>query len=143
MDGKKVGVKATSSIDIEKYELNEKPLSGSNSTESLITNSEEHGMNIVMEALEKSSRNLVARPQNKTFTSDKIRDIERKNSILMKKILAHSQRSNRFAAAPPTQKISSSALNRKKKDREISQDNLILLRKIQTVKPFGLSLPKR
>ncbi|KAF2902392.1 hypothetical protein ILUMI_03789 [Ignelater luminosus] len=103
---------------------------------------EDPDMNLILNALEKSVNNFGIKRQNKTFSDDKIRDIERTNSILMKRILSHSKRANMFTPAPRNKKISSSALNRKKQQRQIDHDNLILLRKIQTVKPIVVNHAK-
>ncbi|KAF5302354.1 hypothetical protein FQA39_LY10393 [Lamprigera yunnana] len=128
MNGKKNKMKAKSNIEMINTKVLsnecEKTLNSSNSTDSLITNSEEHGMKIVMNALEKSTGSLGMSPQNKTFSNEKVRDIERRNAILLKKIAAHSQRSNRFTPAPVNEKLSNSAVNRKKRDWEIGQNSV-------------------
>lgn len=82
-------------------------------------------MNLILNALEKSANNFGIKRQNKTFSDDKIRDIERTNSILMKRILSHSRRANMFTPAPKNKMVSSSALNRKKQQRQIDHDNLV------------------
>ncbi|KAB0799345.1 hypothetical protein PPYR_07225 [Photinus pyralis] len=116
-------------------EQNSNDFENSSSTHSLSINSDlQH-----TDALKKSCGPKI---QNKTFSMEQTREIERRNDILMKKILAHSKRESRYGPNPVYKKLSSSALNRKKKDMEISRNNLMLLRKIQTVKPFGMSIPK-
>ncbi|CAH1100909.1 unnamed protein product [Psylliodes chrysocephalus] len=75
--------------------------------------------------------------RNVTFKNSELRDIERVNTILMKKIMSHSQRTNQYNV-PPKQygfkKLSSLAINRKRQEEKINRENLILLKKIQSVK---------
>ncbi|XP_050308054.1 cilia- and flagella-associated protein 97-like [Anthonomus grandis grandis] len=74
--------------------------------------------------------------RNKTFSSEKIREIERGNAMLVDKILYHTRRPNQYvqtkAAAP---KVTSSEINRRRRQDKINRENQILLKKIQTVKP--------
>lgn len=64
---------------------------------------------------------------NRTFSDEKNREIERENSILMKKILANNQRKNHYAATLGNydNRITSNCLNMKRKQREIDYHNLV------------------
>ncbi|KAJ8919443.1 hypothetical protein NQ315_016541 [Exocentrus adspersus] len=76
--------------------------------------------------------------RNKTFSPEKLRDIERTNGILMNKILSNNKRVNQYTVAPKTTKlktVSSAAINRKRNQEKIARDNQMLLKKIQSVKP--------
>ncbi|XP_060530819.1 cilia- and flagella-associated protein 97-like [Cylas formicarius] len=75
--------------------------------------------------------------ENKTFSSDKIREIERKNAILVNKILHHSRRPNQYIFAEKTHvpKVPSAQINRQREQEKISRENQIILKKIQSVKP--------
>lgn len=89
---------------------------------------------------EKSSSSLLHLPRNpvnKTFSSEKLRDIELTNMILMKKILSNNKRPNQYNVPErqnPIKKVTSAAINRKKFEDKIFRDNQILLKKIQSVK---------
>lgn len=63
--------------------------------------------------------------QNKTFPEEKLRDIERKNAILMDKILANNKRRNqyKFPIKYNGPAISSAAINRKKNQIKINYEN--------------------
>ncbi|KAK5643434.1 hypothetical protein RI129_007279 [Pyrocoelia pectoralis] len=98
----------------------------SNSTHSLLTtNYDLPSSDLMMDTLKKSCGSLGPKLQNKTFSSEQTREIERRNGILMNKILAHNKRESRYGPTPVKQKLSSSALNRKRKDTEISRNNLV------------------
>ncbi|XP_017786214.1 PREDICTED: cilia- and flagella-associated protein 97-like [Nicrophorus vespilloides] len=93
--------------------------------------------------------NLISNALQKTQIESKpaydveLREIERKNNILMQKILRHSKRPSQYKLAPQHSKVSNSLVNRKKQQQKIEKDNLILLKKIKSVKPFGLSVAKK
>ncbi|KAJ2945295.1 hypothetical protein O0L34_g9376 [Tuta absoluta] len=75
---------------------------------------------------------------NMSFTNDRLRDIERHNHILLNKIL-HTRnvaKSSIPPLAPPVARRPqpSAACNRKKQQRQIDTENMILLRKIQRAK---------
>ncbi|KAH1020990.1 cilia- and flagella-associated protein 97-like [Dendroctonus ponderosae] len=74
--------------------------------------------------------------QNKTFSLEKVREIERRNSMLVNRILYHNRRPNQYkltVASLP--KITSAEINRRRFNEKIAKDNQILLKKIQSVKP--------
>lgn len=95
--------------------------------------------------------------KNRTFTSYQIREIENDNSVLMKKVLNQSKRPKQYTTTTnPIVKISSAEVNRRKLQKKIDHENLvsskracrnifnaslfqILLKRIQSIKPFGLS----
>lgn len=67
---------------------------------------------------------------NKTFTEDKLRDIQRTNVILMNKILKYSDRPNQYRTASNTRnsnKMTSTAINRRKQQQKINHDNLVVI----------------
>ncbi|KAJ8945914.1 hypothetical protein NQ318_002921 [Aromia moschata] len=91
--------------------------------------------NFIVESLRMSE--LKKPLPNKTFSTYELRDIERNNEILMSKILSNNKRANQYKVAPRAtnhNKISSSAINRRKNQDKIDRDNQILLKKIQTVR---------
>lgn len=109
-------------------------------------NSSEESNNSVC-SLQRSSSNgttlssISQRQVNKTFSSDALRDIERTNIILMRKILSNNRRVNQYKVAPKCaeiNKVASSAINRRRDQDKIARDNQILLKKIQSVKPAVL-----
>ncbi|KAI5636915.1 hypothetical protein NE865_10329 [Phthorimaea operculella] len=75
---------------------------------------------------------------NMSFTNDRLREIERHNHILLNKILRtrNVAKSSIPPPAPPVVKRPqpSAACNRKKQQRQIDTENMILLRKIQRAK---------
>ncbi|XP_057651807.1 uncharacterized protein LOC130891218 [Diorhabda carinulata] len=72
---------------------------------------------------------------NRTFPDPELREIERNNEILMKKILYHNRRPNQYQSKSSGFKLlSSAAINRKRQEAKIARENQILLRKIQSVK---------
>ncbi|XP_066246262.1 cilia- and flagella-associated protein 97-like [Euwallacea similis] len=74
-------------------------------------------------------------PQNKTFSADKIREIERGNAMLVNKILYHHRRPNQYKmSAACLSKVTSSEINRRRHQEKIIRENEILLKKIQSVK---------
>lgn len=89
---------------------------------------------------EKSNSSILHLPRSslsKTFSSEKLRDIELKNMILMKKILSNNKRSNQYnipGRQNPITKVTSAAINRRRFEEKICKDNQILLKKIQSVK---------
>ncbi|XP_044753600.1 uncharacterized protein LOC123313008 [Coccinella septempunctata] len=72
---------------------------------------------------------------NKTFSDNRLRDIERDNSILMSKILSKSKRPKQYKIYQQPQIKSSFDINRKKAQTKIEYENKILLKKIQGAKP--------
>lgn len=67
--------------------------------------------------------------QNKTFSSEKIRDIERRNAMLVDKILYHNRRPNQYkTTAVYVPKITSSEINRRRHQEKISRENEVSCR---------------
>ncbi|KAL1506830.1 hypothetical protein ABEB36_006120 [Hypothenemus hampei] len=74
--------------------------------------------------------------QNKTFSMEKIREIERKNAMLVDRILYHNGRPNQYKISNVYKpKVTSSEINRRRHQEKIIRENEILLKKIQSVKP--------
>ncbi|XP_045474333.1 uncharacterized protein LOC123680463 [Harmonia axyridis] len=72
---------------------------------------------------------------NKTFNDNRLRDIERDNSILMSKILSKSKRPKQYKIYEQPQIKSSFDINRRRAQAKIEYENKILLKKIQGAKP--------
>ncbi|XP_022901433.1 uncharacterized protein [Onthophagus taurus] len=90
----------------------------------------------ILDSLEKTG-------SNKSFSSYQVREIERNNCMLMNRIVSQNNRKSQFPITDNKPMASSSFINRKKKQREIDHNNLILLKKIQSVKSSGLSHRKK
>lgn len=80
----------------------------------------------MIRACDDSINGVKTRSQNKTFANNKIRELEHTNSLLMKKILSYNQKCNDFKEPPKIHLLTSSALNRKKQQKQIDHDNLVL-----------------
>lgn len=63
---------------------------------------------------------------NKTFSEEKLREIERRNAMLMDKLIRNSQRSNQYRTVPVPTKVASAAINRRRQQEKINRDNLVL-----------------
>lgn len=75
------------------------------------------------------SRKPQALQQNKTFSSEKIREIERRNAMLVDKILYHNRRPNQYkTTAVYVPKITSSEINRRRHQEKISRENEVSCR---------------
>lgn len=73
---------------------------------------------------------------NMSFTDEEMRRIERENELLLRKIMAQQKPRHRILGERTVQpRISSSAINRKKLQKRIEDDNMLLLRRIQQAKP--------
>ncbi|XP_036344582.1 protein hemingway-like [Rhagoletis pomonella] len=75
-----------------------------------------------------------------SFSNDRMREIERHNHILLRKILSQkptyhwaTPKPTKFTTLPPTTRITSAAINRKKKQRQIDMDNQGLKRRIEAI----------
>ncbi|XP_059060982.1 cilia- and flagella-associated protein 97-like isoform X2 [Achroia grisella] len=80
---------------------------------------------------------------NMSFTNERLREIERHNHILLTKIL--SARNTRKSSIPPREQpdrkpVPSAAVSRKKQQKQIDHDNMILLKKIQRAKSSSCSI---
>lgn len=67
-----------------------------------------------------------ANKPNKTFSENKLREIERRNVILMDKLIKNSQRPNQYGSTPLPSKTTSAAINRKRQQEKINRDNLVI-----------------
>lgn len=81
----------------------------------------------VLEALGRCSTSSSS-GKPKTFSSDKMREIERNNGILLKRIIANNHRSNKFNVNVKPVKVSHASVNRKKRQDQINHDNLVSTR---------------
>ncbi|XP_037944275.1 protein hemingway [Teleopsis dalmanni] len=97
-----------------------------------------------LEFLKRSSCSNKVRVHRKswTFTNERMREIERQNHILLKKILTQKPTyttSNskpiqpKISNLPPGIRMTSSAVNRRKQQRQIDMDNQVLWRKLQAI----------
>jgi len=82
--------------------------------------------------------------RNRTFTDDQVHRIDRENGILVRKIIEQQLRpvssymainNNSITTKGLRQQQSSASINRRRKQQQIDHDNLLLLRKLQSVKP--------
>ncbi|XP_072746096.1 uncharacterized protein [Anoplolepis gracilipes] len=72
---------------------------------------------------------------NMSFTDEEMRRIERENELLLRKIMAQQKPRHKILGERSVQpRISSSAINRKKLQKRIEDDNMLLLRRIQQAK---------
>ncbi|XP_011647986.1 cilia- and flagella-associated protein 97-like [Pogonomyrmex barbatus] len=72
---------------------------------------------------------------NMTFTDEEMRRIERENELLLRKIMAQQKPRHKILNEGAVQsRTSSSAINRKKLQKKIENDNMLLLRRIQQAK---------
>ncbi|XP_011297973.1 cilia- and flagella-associated protein 97-like [Fopius arisanus] len=81
-----------------------------------------------------------ARRKNMSFTNMEMMKIERENQCLLRKIMAQQRqkKSGRFSSGVAP-RLASSAINRRRMQRRIDEDNITILRKIQEVKSSSLS----
>ncbi|XP_050456913.1 cilia- and flagella-associated protein 97-like [Cataglyphis hispanica] len=85
--------------------------------------------------MDKLTRPKRCKRWNMSFTDEEMRRIERENELLLRKIMAQQKPRHKILGERSAQpRISSSAINRKKLQKRIEDDNLLLLRKIQQAK---------
>lgn len=64
--------------------------------------------------------------KNKTFSNEKLRDIDRTNNILMRKIVSNNRRRSQYApTVSKTLPQNSAAINRRRQQRVIDQENMV------------------
>ncbi|XP_015119279.1 uncharacterized protein LOC107042653 [Diachasma alloeum] len=82
-----------------------------------------------------------ARRKNMSFSNMEMMKIERENQYLLRKIMAQQRqkKSGGFSTTAVPVRLASSAINRKKMQRRIDEDNITILRKIQGAKSSSLS----
>ncbi|XP_053616600.1 cilia- and flagella-associated protein 97-like [Plodia interpunctella] len=136
--------------DGESEKTEEKTVTGSVSKDSQSTKVSKSQMSVSSKAPSISGKTdfgsssiHTTRRVNMSFTNDRLREIERHNHILLTKIL--SARNQRKSSIPPREPpirkpMSSAAVMRKKQQRQIDHDNMILLKKIQRAKSSSYSL---
>ncbi|XP_058443210.1 cilia- and flagella-associated protein 97-like [Malaya genurostris] len=80
--------------------------------------------------------------QNMSFSRERVREIERHNQLLLQKIMTTkptlkiSPKNNDMAISSPVtnnSRITSAAVNRKKKQRQIDLDNQLLMKKLEKI----------
>ncbi|XP_011146787.1 uncharacterized protein LOC105187582 [Harpegnathos saltator] len=72
---------------------------------------------------------------NMSFTDEEMRKIERENQLLLRKIMAQQKPQHKVSEERIVQtRISSSAINRRKLQKKIDDDNMLLVRRIQQAK---------
>ncbi|XP_033320816.2 uncharacterized protein LOC117217367 [Megalopta genalis] len=75
------------------------------------------------------------RRKNMSFTDEELRKIEWENQLLLSKIMAQQKPKEKILHENVSQsKISSSAINRKKLQRKIESENILLLQRLQQTK---------
>ncbi|XP_029039625.1 cilia- and flagella-associated protein 97-like [Osmia bicornis bicornis] len=73
--------------------------------------------------------------KNMSFTDDELRKIEWENQLLLKKIMAQQRPKDKvFHENIQQPRVSSSAINRRKLQRKIENENILLLQRIQQAK---------
>lgn len=110
---------SSSSDDDEQYQHN---------NEKLYNNiGDDKQMQKIMDILQGSNNsNEKNGKKNKTFSSEKLRDIDRTNSILMKKIISNSRRPSQYSFIDSNrQSQTSAAINRRRQQKKIDQDNMV------------------
>lgn len=66
------------------------------------------------------------RGKNKSFSASEVRDIERKNAILMSRIASHNRKPSQYRMDPGYfTKVSNSQVNRKKMQQQIERENMV------------------
>ncbi|XP_015599453.1 cilia- and flagella-associated protein 97 [Cephus cinctus] len=84
-------------------------------------------------------RQLRSGRRNMSFSNEEMRKIERENQLLLRKIMSHHKpQVKNVASQSAIGRTSSSAINRRKLQRKIQEDNMMLLRRIQQTKSCAL-----
>ena len=82
-----------------------------------------------------SLQQIKNRRKNMTFTDEELRKIEWENQLLLRKIMAQQKPKEKIPRdGTPQGRVSSSAINRKKLQRKIESENILLLQRIQQTK---------
>lgn len=63
---------------------------------------------------------------NKTFPEHKLREIERRNAILMTKLIKNNHRPNQYGCVNVPSKVASATINRRRQQEKINRDNLVI-----------------
>ncbi|CAD6223720.1 GSCOCG00013006001-RA-CDS [Cotesia congregata] len=77
--------------------------------------------------------------KNMSFTNMQVMKIERDNQCLLNKIMANHKPISDNNSLGFANRLSSSAINRRKLQRKIEEENMMMLRKIQSAKPRVLT----
>ncbi|GAB6021506.1 hypothetical protein CHUAL_004111 [Chamberlinius hualienensis] len=85
--------------------------------------------------LTRLSTSVVSRPRkNMTFSNDEVRRIDMENKFLLRKII-EAQKPRNVLKKSQTPLVASSTINRMRDFKKIESENLMLLKKLQAVKP--------
>nr|XP_031846991.1 cilia- and flagella-associated protein 97-like [Nomia melanderi] len=80
-------------------------------------------------------KTVKCRRKNMSFTDEELRKIEWENQILLRKIMAQQKPKEKILYENvPQPRISSSAINRKKLQKKIESENILLLQRLQQTK---------
>lgn len=80
-------------------------------------------------------KQIKTKKKNMSFTDEELRKIEWENQMLLKKIMSHQKPKDKILRNNlPQPRISSSAINRKKLQKKIENENILLLQRIQQTK---------
>lgn len=63
--------------------------------------------------------------QSRTFTNFELQEMQNANVILMKKVIAHTNRPRQYKTSNAPMKISSATVNRQRKQKKIDYENLV------------------
>lgn len=63
--------------------------------------------------------------KNMTFTNEQLREIERVNLILLKKIMNHRKPRTKSQSQPPVNRRTSAAINRSRMEEKIERENKV------------------
>ncbi|XP_074095734.1 uncharacterized protein LOC141525240 [Cotesia typhae] len=77
--------------------------------------------------------------KNMSFTNMQVMKIERDNQCLLNKIMANHKPISDNKSLGFANRLSSSAINRRKSQRKIEEENMMMLRKIQSAQPRVLT----
>ncbi|XP_015437150.1 PREDICTED: uncharacterized protein LOC107192420 [Dufourea novaeangliae] len=80
-------------------------------------------------------KTIRSRRKNMSFTDEELRKIEWENQLLLRKIMAQQKPKEKVLHENiPQQRASSSAINRKKLQKKIESENILLLQRLQQTK---------
>lgn len=93
--------------------------SDSSACEDFVEDDFESDIQLLLDKLEEKPK-----PNNKTFSEEQLREIERRNSILMDKILKNNRRPNQYGSSiPNVNKVTSAEINRRRRQTQIDREN--------------------
>ncbi|XP_053995567.1 cilia- and flagella-associated protein 97-like [Hylaeus anthracinus] len=84
-----------------------------------------------------------SKKKNMTFTGEQVRKIEWENQLLLKKIMAQQRPKEKLLRENiPQLRMSSSEINRKKLQKKIESENILLLQRLQHTKSRVMNMSK-